>query len=301
VELRHLRYFQTVAEELSFSRAAERLQMSQPPLSSQIKQLEREFGVQLFNRSGTGVQLTEAGRIVLDSTRRILGDAASLERLTRELRRGNYGVVRIGTVGSALTGVLPELLRQAGQAFPGVSIEIEELDTGHQDAAFASNLIDIGVIRPPSHAADLDSMELSRERLVAVVGVDHPLAQRDVIAVGELSEDPFLLFSRQNGVGLWDTVVGCCVAGGFTPADIVDNDSIFTIVAMVAAGRGVSVLPESTRVHQLPGVTYVNLNVDVYTTLEMVWSRSRMTPVISNLVEFSRDYLARTSANIAHE
>jgi DNA-binding transcriptional LysR family regulator len=297
VELRHLRYFVTVAEELNFSKAALRLGMSQPPLSSQIKQFERELGLQLFDRSTSRVTLTEPGRTILFSARQILADADALERLAKQMKVGNYGVLRIGTVGSALLGELPELIREAGAAMPNVSFEIEEIETGNQDAAFANHRIDIGIVRMPLLIPGLKSLPLFDEPLVAVVGSTHALADREQIDLSELQDEQFILFPRQLGVGLWDTVVNACIAAGFQPINVIETQNIHTIVGMVASGRGVSLLPDSVRSLALPDVRYVRVNSPGATSsLDLAWSTERLSPTARTFVEFATDFVARKKA-----
>jgi DNA-binding transcriptional LysR family regulator len=303
MEIRHLRYFNAVAEELNFSRAAERLGISQPPLSNQIKQFERELQLELFHRSASGVTLTQAGHVIWASARRIIEDAESLERLAKQLRMGNFGVLRIGTVGSALLGVLPELIRAASAAMPNVSIELEEIETGDQDAAFACHRIDLGVVRLPLHVEGLRSLKLSEEPLVAVLSVNHPLAEQEFISVRELRDDRFILFPRGLGLGLWDSIINSCLAAGFRPGEVIETANIHTIVGMVASGRGVSLLPDSVRALSLPGVRYLTISEPrVATTLNLAWLHDQLSPTARRFVEFTRNYVTeqayRDSRNV---
>lgn len=284
MELRHLRYFIAVAEELNFSRAARRLGMSQPPLSKQIRQLERELGIQLFERQASGVTITEAGTVIWAAARQVVEDADALGRLAGQLRVGNFGIVRVGTVGSALMGELPDVIRRTRAALPDVAIEVEEIQTGDQSSAFLNHRIDVGIFRPPISVPGLRSVTLSRESLVAVLPSGHPASTSDPVEVADLRDDTFVLFPRRLGVGLWDSVMACCHDAGFRPHDIVETPNIQAMVGLVAAGLGVSLLPESVRHFQLPNVSYVALRDAPVSTLELGWIQGRTPPAVRRFV-----------------
>jgi DNA-binding transcriptional LysR family regulator len=292
MELRHLRYFIAVAEELNFSRAARRLGISQPPLSKQIRQLERELGVPLFERQATGVTITEAGAVVWEAARQIVEDADALHRLARQLSAGNFGMVRVGTVGSALMGELPELIRMARDAMPDVAIEVEEIQTGDQGTAFLNHRIDIGIFRPPVTVPGLRSVTLSREQLVAVLPAGHPASASGEVDAQELRDDTFVLFPRRLGVGLWDSVMACCQESGFRPHTVVETPNIQAMVGLVAAGLGVSLLPESVRHFQLPNVRYVPLRNAPISALELGWIEGRTPAAVRRFVELARSLRA---------
>lgn len=288
MELRHLRYFVAVAEELNFTRAARRLGMSQPPLSKQVRQLERELGVRLLERQASGAVLTEAGTVIWEAARQIVEDADALTRLAAQLSAGNFGIVRVGTVGSALLGRLPAFIRQVRAALPDVAVEIEEIQTGDQRAAFVAHRIDVGVFRPPIAVPGLHSVTLSRERLVAVLPVDHPESSSAVVQVGSLRDDTFVLFPRRLGVGLWDAVMSCCQDAGFRPHAVVETPNIQAMVGLVAAGLGVSILPESVLHFQLPNVRYVTLADAPVSALEIGWIDGRTSPAVRRFIELAQ-------------
>jgi DNA-binding transcriptional LysR family regulator len=288
MELRHLRYFIAVAEELNFSRAARRLGISQPPLSKQIRQLERELGVQLFERHASGVAITEAGTVIWEAARQIVEDADALRRLAVQLNAGNFGIVRVGTVGSALMGELPQFIRMARDAMPDVAIEIEEIQTGDQGTAFLGHRIDVGVFRPPVSVPGLRSVTLSRERLVAVLPSGHRSSTSATVDGAELRDDTFVLFPRRLGVGLWDSVMAFCQDAGFRPHSVVETPNIQAMVGLVAAGLGVSLLPESVRHFQLPNVRYVELRAAPVSTLELGWIEGRTSPAVRRFVDLAQ-------------
>lgn len=259
MELRHLRYFIAVAEELHFSRAAERLGMSQPPLSKQIRVLERELGVELFHRDPNGVTLTDAGQVLWSEAHRLVGDAQAFRRLAESLGSGQEGLVRIAVVGTTVMGGVPGIIRQARQTMPRVTFTLHDIETGDQVLAFRKRRIDVGVIRPPFPLEGRQYVPLAREPLVAVLPADHELASRSSIRSSELREEDFILFPRRLGQGLFDAVVGSCREHGFEPRITLETERMQTIIVLVASGAGVSIVPACVRSFAVPGVAYVDL------------------------------------------
>ncbi|WP_109474165.1 LysR substrate-binding domain-containing protein [Ornithinimicrobium cavernae] len=259
MELRHLRYFITVAEELHFSRAAQRLGMSQPPLSKQIRVLERELGVELFRRDPNGVTLTDAGQILWSEANRLVGDADQLVGLAESLRSGQEGLIRIGAVGTTVMGEVPSIIRRARTAMPRVTFTLHDIETGDQALAFLKHRIDVGVIRPPFPLDGYDYLPLVQESLVAAVPIDHPLAGRSSVNASELRDEDFILFPRRLGQGLFDVVTGSCLEQGFRPRIRIETERMQTIVCLIASGAGVSIVPECVRTFAVPGIAYVDL------------------------------------------
>ena len=295
MELRHLRYFIAVAEELNFSRAATKLGMSQPPLSHQVRQLERELGVELFWRSARGVQLTEHGEVLWLAARRLAQDADRLKALADQLQQGKLGVVRIGLVGTALLSVLPDVMAHARAQMPRVTFHFEEIESGDQVAAFSEHRIDVGVLRPPM-AERLEYVPLVEEPLVAVVSADHPLSEHARISAAALRDEPFVLFPRSLGVGLYDAVVAACMRAGFLPRFVQETDRMQTVVGLVAAGEGVSIVPWCMTRLALPGVRYLGLDDPEATSiLALAWQADAMTPVVRRFVDTARDFIDQAS------
>lgn len=259
MELRHLRYFVTVAEELHFSRAAQRLGMSQPPLSKQIRLLERELGVDLFRREPNGVTLTDAGQILWSEANRLVGDADAFANLADSIRAGQQGLVRIGAVGTTVMGDIPGIIRQARKAMPRVTFTLQDIETGDQALAFLKHRIDVGVVRPPFPLDDFQYLPLVREPLVAVVPADHALAGRSAVRSDELADEDFILFPRRLGQGLFDAVMAACLEHGFRPRIQLETERMQMIVCQVAAGAGVSIVPACVRTFAVPGVVYIDL------------------------------------------
>lgn len=295
MELRHLRYFISVADELSFSRAAEKLNISQPPLSQQIKKLELELGLQLFRRVARGVELTQEGVVLSLYARRLMHDAEQLRSLAERLRGGEEGTLRLGVVGTSLLGELPALMRTIRAHMPLVTFQLEEIESGDQVKALLEHRIDVGVLRPPVEADSLELFPLSEEALVAAIPSDHPLAQRPLIRVADLKDEPFILFPRPLGEGLYDAVVSACASAGYSPRIIHETDRMQTVVGLVATGAGVSIVPECVMRVSLPGVAYVSLGDSApKSALSFAWSREAMNPV---LMRFAKLVAALLSLN----
>jgi DNA-binding transcriptional LysR family regulator len=259
MELRHLRYFVAVAEELHFTRAAERLGMAQPPLSQQIRGLERELGVQLFRRTKRKVELTEVGRVFLEGARRVIREAERAAGDAERAARGEIGHLEIGFVGTAAVEALPGILRRYRERFPDVRLGLHQHSTTEQVSMLRAGAIHIGLVRQPVRDAALAVETVAREATLAVVPEDHRLADRDQIDLGELADERFILFPRALGPGPHDLIVGLCNLAGFTPRIDQEAVEMHTITGLVAAGLGVSLVPESTRQLRRDGVRYLAL------------------------------------------
>jgi DNA-binding transcriptional LysR family regulator len=256
MELRHLRYFVAVAEELHFGRAAARLHIAQPPLSQQIRRLESELGVELLRRNRRTVQLTDAGRLLLEQSRPLLAQAERIEQLLGEAAGGEVGRLGIGFVGSASYEALPRILRAFRSRFPNVELRLEELTTAGQASALAAGRIDVGLLRTPVGDPSLELTPLVEERLVVALPDSHALAARKRVPVAALAGEPFVLVPRQLGTGLYDDVLAVCRAAGFSPNVVQEANEMQTIVSLVSAGIGVSLVPESVETFSPPRVAY---------------------------------------------
>jgi DNA-binding transcriptional LysR family regulator len=256
MELRHLRYFVAVAEELHFGRAAARLHIAQPPLSQQILRLEAELGVELLRRNRRSVQLTDAGRLLLEQSRPLLAQADHLEQLLRQAGAGEVGRLAVGFVGSASYEALPRILREFRDRHPQVELRLDELTTAGQVAALNAGRIDVGLVRPPVGDSSLELTPLVEERLVAALPDSHPLARRKRVRVAALAEEPFVLVPRRLGTGLYDDVLAVCREAGFSPHVVQEASEMQTIVSLVSAGIGVSLVPESVETFSPPRVAY---------------------------------------------
>jgi DNA-binding transcriptional LysR family regulator len=243
VELRHLRYFVAVAEELNFSRAAQRMHMAQPPLSATIRQLERDLGVDLFVRTTREVKLTEAGRAFLDGARRTLADAERAAEDAKRAAAGELGRLRIAYSWSTRFETVPALGRAFRARHPAVELLAQEMWNARMPPAFANGSIDIAVSLCPEISAELELAPIRKERLVALLPEAHRLAREEAIPLSALADEEFVLFPREIAPRLYDAFVAIYRRAGFEPR--VRNESFHT-------GWDLGMLPEIPAVAMAP-------------------------------------------------
>jgi DNA-binding transcriptional LysR family regulator len=299
-ELRHLRYFVAVAEELNFSRAARRLQMAQPPLSVAIRQLEQELGAELFLRSSREVKLTEAGRALLDGARRTLADADRAMADARRAAAGELGSLRLGFSWSARFETLPALGRALRAQRPDVTLLTEEMWNARMAAALRGGTIDAAVALCPEVAGELSYEPVRREVVVALLGTRHGLAGEATIPLSALAEDGFVLFPRELAPRLYDVLVGLCRSVGFEPN--VRSESFHTgwELGVLAELPVVALVPESVGRKCDDGVAAVELSdpVDRLET-DVVWRADDSSPTVAAFLDVAREVfrpLPRTSS-----
>jgi len=257
MELRQLRYFVAVAEELHFRRAAERLHISQPPLSQQIRALEDELGFALLIRTRRRVQLTPAGEAFLRDARALLGELDGAVATARRIDAGQTGRLRIGFVGSALLSIVPGTVERFRASRPGVAIELRERSTVDQLRAVAAGVIDVGLVRPPiDDDGGLRAQTVLRERTVAALPAGHPLAALGRVPLRRLADEPLVLFPRDQAPGFHDLLIGALADTGAGPRVLQYAPEMLTIIGLVAAGIGVSLAPASVARLALDGVAY---------------------------------------------
>ncbi len=296
MELRHLRYFRTVATELHFGRAAEKLHIAQPPLSHQIRQLETELGFELFNRTKRSVALTPAGQAFLVRVEQIFQELDRAIEIGRQTSRGELGQISIGFVGSATYNILPSLLQQFRDRYPQVQIELHELTTDKQLIWLREGRIDLGLIRPPIVEPDLSTQVIFQESLVVALPAEHPLTSIEIVDLASLALEPFILFPRQFAPGLYDPIITICQAAGFSPRVVQECIQMQTIVSLVAANMGVSILPASIQAVQRQGVVYKPIQdpklpasqlIPRLATLSIVWRTHDDSPTTNRLLEIA--------------
>ncbi|MCU0542904.1 MAG: LysR family transcriptional regulator [Oscillatoriaceae cyanobacterium Prado104] len=289
MELRHLRYFIAVAEELNFTRAAEKLHMAQPPLSQQIQQLEEELGFQLFHRTKRTVTLTEAGQVFFEEAQNILQQVEKAIQLGKQTSRGELGQLTIGFVSSAAHNVVPAMVRAFRTQHPGVKLELRELTTDEQLQRLLDGRIDIGFVRPPVDEA-VNSEIVFEESLMVALPVTHPMARRDRVQLRSLSGEPFILFPRSLAPGLYDPIVSFCQQAGFSPIIGQEATQMQTIVSLVAAEMGVAIVPASMRNFERRGVVYKYLSEpSPMVSIALIW-RNKPSPAVQRFLETARQF-----------
>jgi DNA-binding transcriptional LysR family regulator len=279
MELRHLRYFVAVAEELSFTRAAERLHMAQPPLGQQIRKLEEELGVRLFHRTKRRVELSEAGETFLGEAYLALEQVERAAEAARRAGRGETGKLSVGFVGSAAYEVLPEILKTFRERYPAVEITLEELTTAQQARALDEERIEVGFVRPPVEEQNLAVKTVLREPLVVVLPADHPLSERKDLPLSTLRDESFVMTPRRLGPSFYDQIVGACREAGFSPRVVQEAIQMQTIIGMVAAGIGVALVPASESNLTRKGVVYKPIQDEgLEVELAAVWAPEAPSP-----------------------
>ena len=257
MELRHLTAFLAVAEELHFGRAAKRLQMAQPPLSQQIRQLEKDLGVQLFERNTRSVRLTSAGQSFVDPARAVLDGVDAARRVAGAAGRGEYGRVTVGFAGASSHETLPVLTRAVRAAHPGIELVLSgQIYANVALARVAEGALDLGFVRLPVSHPGVETRVIAEEELVCAVPSDHRLAQRARIPLDELAEEAFVSFPANAGSSLRDVTVAACEGAGFTPRVVQEAPDSHTILALVAAGVGVTLTLSTCQHVQQTGLVY---------------------------------------------
>jgi DNA-binding transcriptional LysR family regulator len=294
MELRHLRYFLAVAEELHFHRAAARLHISQPPLSQQIRALERELGVTLLERNRRRVALTAAGESFRDDARTILAAVERASEKARNVARGSLGTLSIGFVGSAMfSPTLPDILRDFRSGHPDVELVLRELPTVAQLTALVGGELDIGVIRGPMPESEIDPqlelMTIQREHLVAALPADHPLASRRRVRAESLRGETFVILARREAPGLFAGLASTMGDAGGVPDDVLEVVEMQTIISLVAGGFGVSLVPESVGQVDRSGVAFRPIAGPTPTIeLSLAWRTRGGSPVRDAFIEVAR-------------
>jgi len=263
IDLRLLRQFVAVAEELHFHRAARRLAISQSPLTAAIKRLEAEIGTALIERGNRTVALTAAGTALLQEARALLMHADRAVVLTRDAAAGRTGTVRLGYVGSAIYGRLPAAIRSVRRSHPAVKLELREATTTAQLAALRAGELDIAIVIPPfGSAAELHLKTLDTDRLAIALPAAHRLAGQDAVQLSELADEPFVLWPVGEGRGFHDRVVRLCAGAGFVPDVVQEAHGMHGVLSLVAVETGVSIVPESMATVRPAEIRYLPLAED---------------------------------------
>ncbi len=262
MELRQLRYFIAVAEQLSFTRAALRLHVSQPPLSRQVCALESELGVRLLERNRHSVALTEAGRVFLLHSRGVVESVEAAAAMARRAAGAQHGSLVLGYGGIAaytFIPLIPTILRAFHREHPSVKVSLAQLALVEQRNALCSGRVDIGFVLMPFEHKLVSTQPVRRERLVVAVPADHPLAKRSRVRLAELEPHPFVMFHRARGFGYESTLMEICGDAGFRPSVKRKTAPMESVIGLVAAGEGIALVPSTAGRAQMPEVAFVPL------------------------------------------
>lgn len=259
MELRQLRYFLAIAQEGSFSRAAQRLHVSQPPLSTQIKALEQDIGAQLLVRTNRGVSLTASGQVFYEEVRGILARLEAARSRTVQADRADVGTLSVGFVSIADYGILPPAIKSFRAQFPLVEVHLHELTTDAQIRELRASRLDLGLGLAPVEEPDLEFLSVLREALVLAAPADHPAARGDPVDLRTLLRESFIVPPRDIAPGLYDLTISRCRAAGFAPRIVQNARQMQTVIGLVSCGMGLALVPASVRNLKRTGVSYRRL------------------------------------------
>lgn len=296
VELRQLRYFVAVAEERNFGRAARRLRISQPPLSMQVKSLERELGVELLSRTTRSVSLTDAGRAFLPRAEEILRAVQESAEVARSAGAGLTGRLTVGFISSATLSLLPPAVRLFRERFGGVELGLKELTSGEQLDALYEREIGVGLVRLPLEASGIVVEALLEERLLVALPAGHPLERLERVSVEEIRDLPLVFFTRRLVPGLHEHILELYRGVGAYPWVVQEAIHLQTIVGLVASGVGLAILPDSARRVHREGVSYRALDAEgASSRLGLATLEDEESPLVENFARTLREVVREES------
>jgi DNA-binding transcriptional LysR family regulator len=287
MEIRHLRYFVAVAERAHFGRAADALHIAQPSLSKQVRQLEREIGVRLFERSTRQVRLTPAGEVFLAECRRILGQMTASIESARAVSQGQRGQLHIAFVSGAMgAGALPHLLHDFQELHPDVALRIRPMPALEQIDALREGTVHIGFFSAGYKDSAFEQLQLWRERLILAVPTRHRFAARPGLRYDDLEGERIVMYSRGSGSQLPNFIIAVLHERQVDPEIIHQGADAETIIGLVAAGRGISLVPASWSAFAFPGVTYREIAPEriIQPGMALTWYRRKESPLVAEFV-----------------
>ena len=292
IELRHLRYFIAVAEELHFGRAAKRLHIAQPPLSQQIRRLEEMVGHPLLVRTSRAVQLTAVGAALLERSKRMLDRMSEDLAFTRCVGRGETGSLRVGFIGSGMQLRLPSVLGEYRRLFPDVELRLREASTSQLVESIRDGSVDVGFLRDGGETEDLSVVRLLEEKFIAIVPRGHRLARFPKIRIPQLRDEPFVLFPKSAGAVAWSRTINLCLEFGFEPRVVQEAPHWVTAVSLVGAGLGVTIAPACIQHVAGKSVEWRPLVCHGRTFLELARRNDDASPVLAAFCQLARKSFA---------
>lgn len=310
-----MRYFQAVAEELHFGRAAARLHIAQPALSRQIQRLEEDIGVLLLRRTQRSVELMPAGALLLERATEILAEVARATADARRVGAGESGRLSVGFIHSSTYGLMPAILERFRHQYPDIELGLREMTIAEQNEALARGLIDVGLLRPPVGDSRIEVQVILEEQFLLAVPTGNALAGAAVVALERLAGEPFIMFSQQHSPLFYSRITSMCERTNFSPRVVQHATQIHTVLGLVGAGMGIALVPETARNLHMTGVTFLPLeDAPQPVHVALAWRREHETPAIqafrqvavlvARRMEFRRSgacFLASREADSEHE
>lgn len=286
IDIRHLRYFEAVADCLSFRRASERLHVAQPALTRQVRSLEAALGVRLLERSSQHVSLTPAGEVVLEHARSVLQGVDKLAEAATQADRGCLGTLRIGFISHAAHDCLPRIVRSFLRACPGIEVEFHKFLATQQYETLLANEVDVALLRPLYSDARVESHVISRTSFLVAIPEGHSLANRQEVSMADLATEPFVTLPSQGGASFHSEILGYCERAGYVPRKVKEVSDLQALIATVGSGIGLAIVPESVTSLRAYGVVYKSLS-DLDTCAEMVvaWRRDDNSKLIKSFID----------------
>lgn len=291
LELRHFRYFIAVAEELHFGRAAERLFMTQPPLSMQIRQLEENVGVPLFVRDSRPIELTAAGEVLLEHARTVLAQADSALQKARLTARGEAGYLSIAVTSASVLSLLPRLIAAFNQRYPAVKIDVSEMVSRDQINALAQSDINFGLIRPPVDRPTIETLTIQVEPIVVAIPRSHRLADLGRIPVSAMDQAPFISFDPKTASYFNRLANDLFTSHEVSPKIVQSATQLHTVMALVSAGLGLALVPEAAARIQLEDVVLrpLDMNSPLMAELCLAWNTQDRNPAIGSFLDLAQE------------
>ena len=290
IEFRHLKYFQVVAKELHFRKAAEKLFITQPALSRQIQQLEEYVGAELFKRDKRNVSLTPAGEYLLKESQFLFEHLSFIKDNIRHISKGDEGEIRIGFVGSAMQSVIPALLKKVNKKLPGIHFVLTELTNQDQVDLIRNNQLDIGFIRTMRLPEGLKKLDVFEEPFCLVLPKSHPISAKSFNNISDLEKENFILFSSQYSHGYYDKIMSIFEDQGFSPKVAHESVHANTIFRLVENELGVGIVPSSLKQGFDLDIKFIELNnIPQRTTLSAIWKEESRNPILGRVIPYLKN------------
>ncbi|MCC6534123.1 MAG: LysR family transcriptional regulator [Burkholderiales bacterium] len=290
MELRHLRYFIAVAEELHFGRAAQRLGMSQPPLSQQIKALEQDIGTRLFERTRHKVSLTQAGESMLAEAHQLLEHAERVRSVARQSQGAPLSRLNIGCLSSVLFDILPPLLDRLHATHPEIRIALQDFETASALAALLDEKVDVAIIRIDKAEPPLRARRIMNDHFIAAIPARHALARRATVALRDLADEPLVVYSRRMWPSSHDRILDACTRAGFRPNLAYRGATITSQIGFVACALGIALVPNTVRHWRVPRVVYRPLDEPIpASAVSLVWHGRRRSEAIRLFLDTAQE------------